>query len=414
MNVGVETLEILTRVVEKTVPILDEKQRRIFLGNIASELGHGGIAFVISVSGASRNTIVSGMKSVKAEHETVDQSKAKITEKRIRRPGAGRKSLNAKIPDLHEKIQQLIDNDTYGDPMKPLAWTTWSLRKIADKLLEVFGINIHFTSVGKELEEMGYSRQQNQKMRQIGNQHPDRNAQFIFINDKADEFLKAGDPVISIDTKKKENIGNFKNNGSEYRKRKDPRKVLDHDFPIKELGKVAPYGVYVMNNNTGFINLGTSHDTPEFAGHSVLLWWERIGKQTFPEAKRIFITCDNGGSNGSRIWLWKHYLQQLSNETGLEIHVSHFPPGTSKWNKIEHRLFCYISKNWQGQPLIDIETVVNLISSTTTKTGLEVSCVVDEKHYETGKKITEEQKEELNITFIGPNENWSYIIRPNR
>lgn len=414
MKVGVETLEILTRVVEKTVPILDEKQRRIFLGNIASELGHGGIAFVISVSGASRNTIVSGMEGVKAEHETIDQSKAKITKNRIRRPGAGRKSLNAKIPDLHEKIQQLIDNDTYGDPMKPLAWTTWSLRKIADKLLEVFGINIHFTSVGKELEAMGYSRQQNQKMRQIGNQHPDRNAQFVFINDKADEFLKAGDPVISIDTKKKENIGNFKNNGSEYRKRKDPRKVLDHDFPIKELGKVAPYGVYVMNNNTGFINLGTSHDTPEFAGYSVLLWWERIGKQTFPEAKRIFITCDNGGSNGSRIWLWKYYLQQLSNETGLEIHVSHFPPGTSKWNKIEHRLFCYISKSWQGQPLIDIETVVNLISSTTTKTGLEVTCVVDEKHYETGKKITEEQKEKLNITFIGPNENWNYIIRPNR
>ena len=260
---------------------------------------------------------------------------------------------------------------------------------------------------------MGYSRQQNQKMCQIGDQHPDRDAQFRYISETAEQFLKAGDPVISIDTKKKENIGNFKNNGSEYRPKGNPRQVLDHDFPLPELGKVAPYGVYVLNNNTGFINLGISHDTPEFAGASVRAWWNAIGKNTFPDAKRIYITCDNGGSNGSRIWLFKHYLQNISNETGLEIHVSHFPPGTSKWNKIEHRLFCYISKNWQGQPLIDIETVVNLISSTTTKTGLEVVCKVDPNTYETGLKITEDQKEIINITFVGPNEKWNYIIRPN-
>ena len=287
------------------------------------------------------------------------------------------------------------------------------MRKISEELNKQFGIQIHFTSVGKELDEMGYSRQVNQKMEQVGSQHPDRDAQFRFINETATEHLEAGNPVISIDTKKKENIGNFKNNGSEYRPKNDPRRVLDHDFPLPELGKVAPYGVYVLNDNTGFVNLGTSHDTPEFAGQSVLLWWETLGKHTFPDAKRIYITCDGGGSNGSRIWLWKYYLQEFANKTGLEVQVSHYPPGTSKWNKIEHRMFCYISKNWEGKPLIDIETVVNLISSTKTNTGLKIVCKVDNNVYETGKKITPEQKESINIVFNGPNESWNYIISPN-
>lgn len=412
MNISVETQTILSNVIPKVIPFLNEKQKRLFLGIIASELGHGGITFVNSVSGTARQTIINGASEAGAEvHQT---SGAEIPKnERIRKPGAGRKPLTDKYPDLHEKIQSLIDRDTYGNPENPLVWTTWSVRKIAEELLSCFGYNIHFTSVGKELDAMGYSRQQNQKMCQIGDQHPDRDAQFRYINDTSESYLEAGDPVISIDTKKKENIGNFKNNGSEYRPKGDPRHVLDHDFPLPKLGKVAPYGVYVLNNNTGFINLGTSHDTPEFAGESVRLWWNTVGKNTFPDAKRLYITCDNGGSNGSRIWLFKHYLQELANETGLEIHVSHFPPGTSKWNKIEHRLFCYISKNWQGQPLVDIETVVNLISSTTTKTGLEVICKVDTNIYETGVKITEEQKENLNITFVGPNENWNYIIEPN-
>ena len=376
MYINAETQTVLTVVIQKVIPILNEKQKRLFLGTIASELGYGGIAFVNSVSGAARQTIVNGV----AEVETSESSTTEETLKdngRIRRPGAGRKPLTEKYPDLHEKIQSLIERDTYGSPEQPLLWTTWSVRKIAEELLSCFGYDIHFTSVGKELDAMGYSRQQNQKMCQIGDQHPDRDAQFRFINETANGFLEAGDPVISIDTKKKENVGNFKNNGSEYRAKRDPRHVLDHDFPLPELGKVAPYGVYVLNNNTGFVNLGTSHDTPEFAGESVRVWWNTIGKNTFSHAKRIYITCDNGGSNGSRIWLFKHYLQEISNETGLEINVSHFPPGTSKWNKIEHRLFCYISKNWQGQPLIDIETVVNLINSTKTTTGLEVTCTVE-------------------------------------
>lgn len=412
MNINNETQALLSNVIVKVVPYLNEKQKRLFLGIIASEIGHGGIAFVNTVSGTARQTIINGAVEAGSE-SSQDKSDDQKKSKRIRKPGAGRKQLTEKYPDLHEKIQSLIDKDTYGNPENPLVWTTWSVRKIAEQLLVCFGYDIHFTSIGKELDAMGYSRQQNQKMCQIGEQHPDRDAQFRYINETAEQFLEATDPVISIDTKKKENIGNFKNNGSEYRPKGEPRRVLDHDFPLPELGKVAPYGIYVLNNNTGFINLGLSHDTPEFAGESVRVWWNAIGKNTFPDAKRIYVTCDNGGSNGSRIWLFKRYLQDISNETGLEIHVSHFPPGTSKWNKIEHRLFCYISKNWQGQPLIDVETVVNLISSTTTKTGLEVVCKVDPNTYETGLKISKEEKENLNITFVGPNEKWNYIIRPN-
>ena len=412
MTITSETQALLSNVILTVVPYLNEKQKRLFLGIIACELGRGGVAFVKSVSRTARQTIINGAMEAGMGPMQDEPDSPKKTD-RVRKPGAGRKPLTEKYPDLHEKIQSLIDKDTYGNPEKPLVWTTWSVRKIAEQLLACFGYDIHFTSVGKELDAMGYSRQQNQKMCQIGDQHPDRDAQFRYINATAEQFLEAGDPVISIDTKKKENIGNFKNNGSEYRPKGEPRRVLDHDFPLPELGKVAPYGVYVLNNNSGFINLGISHDTPEFAGESVRAWWNAIGKNTFPGAKRIYVTCDNGGSNGSRIWLFKHYLQEISNETGLEIHVSHFPPGTSKWNKIEHRLFCYISKNWQGQPLIDIETVVNLISSTTTKTGLEVVCRVDVNTYETGLKITEEQKKIINITFVGPNDKWNYIIKPN-
>ena len=394
--------------------MLNERQRRDFLGTVAHELGHGGIAFVNSVTGTARNTIVSGISDIKCVESKATIDNIPISSKRIRREGGGRKPLTEKIPELHERIQQVIDKNTYGNPEKPLLWTTLSVRKIADSLKDLFDITLHYTSIGKELEEMGYSRQQNQKMNQIGDQHPDRNAQFEYINQKADEFLRNGKPVISVDTKKKENIGNFKNNGSEYRMKHNPRKVLDHDFPIPELGKVAPYGVYILNDNTGFVNLGVSHDTPEFAGESIQRWWNCVGKNTFTEADKIFITCDGGGSNSSRSWLWKHYMQELANTTGLEIHVSHFPPGASKWNKVEHRLFCYISKNWQGQPLIDIDTVVNLIGSTTTTKGLKVICMLDKNNYQTKQKITEEQKESINIEFVGPNEKWNYIIRPNK
>ena len=412
MSASEETKYAVKQILIKMLPILDEYQRRILLGSAASALGHGGTAFVRNVTGSSKDTIRSGIAETTAN--TTDNGITLTHPEKLRRPGAGRKSALEKNPLLYTKIEEIVNQsgDTYGDPQKPLRWTTWSLRKIAGELLK-YGITVSQNVVSRALDALGYSKQQNQKMYQVGGQHPDRDAQFRFINETSSEFLANGEPVISIDTKKKENVGNFKNAGAEYRPTKNPRKVLDHDFPFPELGKVSPYGVYVLNDNTGFVNLGLSHDTPEFAGESVAQWWRCVGKNTFPNAKRLYITCDSGGSNGCRIWLWKHYLQELANETQMEIHVSHFPTGTSKWNKVEHRLFCYISKNWQGQPLIDVETIVNLIGSTTTEKGLTVICRVDEKHYETGKKITEEQKANLNIEFVGPNEKWNYIVRPN-
>ena len=224
--------------------------------------------------------------------------------------------------------------------------------------------------------------------------------------------MKAGIPVISVDTKKKENIGNFVNKGSEYRSKRDPRKVLDHDFPIEELGKIAPYGVYNLNNNTGFVNVGTSHDTSEFAVESISRWWESVGKHTFPNTGKIYITCDSGGSNGYRVRMWKYQLQQFATRTGLEIEVSHFPRGASKWNKVEHRLFCYISKNWQGKPLVDVQTAVDLIGATKTTTGLEVICVRDDTEYKLARKVSDEDFETINIDKITPFEAWNYIIRP--
>jgi len=248
-------------------------------------------------------------------------------------------------------------------------------------------------------------------MLQVGESHPDRNAQFEFINGKAKEYIEAGEPVISVDTKKKEKIGNFRNPGQEYRGNKDPRKVLDHDFPIKELGKIAPYGIYNLNHNTGFVNVGTSHDTAEFAVESISRWWGVVGKRTFPKATKLLITCDSGGSNGAKTRLWKYQLSQLAQRIGIEIHVCHFPPGTSKWNKVEHRLFCYISKRWQGKPLVSVETAINLIGSTTTTTGLKVLCQRDENIYELAKTVPDEDFESIKIEKLSPFENWNYVIK---
>ena len=389
------------------LPLLDERQRRIFLAAEAKTYGRGGISTVSRLSGAAPYTIRQGLKEI-------DSGEPIERKEKMRLQGAGRKKLHDNIPDIERHIQEIVDGSTYGDPQKVLSYTTLSLRKIQDILAEKFHIDISFRSVSSILEKLGYSKQANQKMLQVGEPHPDRNEQFEFINSKAADFLEKGLPVISVDAKKKENIGNFKNNGEEYRKTKDPRKVLDHDFPILELGKVAPYGVYVLNDNTGFVNLGTDHDTAEFAAESILRWWTCIGSRTFPEADRIYINCDNGGSNGSRLHLWKYELQQLADYTGLEIHVSHFPPGTSKWNKIEHRLFCYITKNWQGQPLVDIETVVNLISGTTTAKGLKVKCQVATNKYELKRKVTDEEFTKIQLFPCEILGNWNYVIKPRR
>jgi hypothetical protein len=317
--------------------------------------------------------------------------------------------VETNYPGIEESIRRIIDGKTYGNPMRVLSYTTESLRKIQVEL-EKDDIFVGHVTIGKILDAMDYSKQVNQKMLQVGEPNPNRNAQFEYINETAAAFLKAGTPVISVDTKKKEKIGNFKNDGSEYRPRKQARKVLDHDFPIEELGKIAPYGVYNVNNNIGFVNVGTNHDTSEFAVESISRWWEVLGRHTFPNAKTLYITCDSGGSNGNRVRMWKYQLQQFSDRTGLEIAVSHFPPGTSKWNKVEHRLFCYISKNWQGQPLIDVQTAVDLIGSTRTTTGLKVICVRDDTEYKLAKKVSDEDFAKINIEKIAPFESWNYRL----
>jgi len=384
------------------LPHLNELQKRLFLASEALSYGRGGIAEIIRITGVSRNTIKRGIAELKSG-ATFDG--------RVRKRGGGRNCIEDKYPDIVERIRKLIDGSTYGDPERVLSYTTESLRKITNELKDQ-GIKVGHVTVGEVLDSMGYSKQSNQKMLQVGEPHPDRNAQFEHINKTAAEYIKLGDPVISVDTKKRENIGNFKSNGSEYRKNKDPRKVLDHDFPIKELGKISPYGVYNLNNNTGFVNVGTSHDTSEFAVESISRWWETVGKHTFPNSKKIYITCDCGGSNGNRRRMWKYQLQQLADRTGLKIEVSHFPPGTSKWNKVEHRLFCYISKNWQGKPLVDVQTAVDLIGSTRTSTGLEVVCVCDDTEYELAKKVSDDDFESISINKIPPFQNWNYKILP--
>ena len=388
--------------IKNLLPHLNEKQKRLFLASEAMAYGRGGIAEVIRISGASRNTIKRGMSEINCT----------ASEGRIRKSGGGRKSICDKNPDIKEKIRKLIDGSTYGDPERVLSYTTLSLRKISSELKKQ-GINVGHVAVGEILETMGYSKQVNQKMLQVGEPHPDRNAQFEHINKTAAAYIELGIPVISVDTKKRENIGNFKNNGKEYRKNKDPREVLDHDFPIEALGKISPYGVYNLNKNTGFVNVGTSHDTSEFAVESISRWWESVGKQTFSKASKVYITCDCGGSNGNRRKMWKYQLQQFANRTGLEIEVSHFPPGTSKWNKVEHRLFCYISKNWQGKPLVDVQTAIDLIGSTQTKTGLKVICVRDDTEYELAKKVTDAEFKSITMDLSLPFQAWNYKILPH-
>ena len=384
---------------------LNELQRRRYVATLAKAYGYGGATIVHEITGISRNTITAGKK------ELEDESNLSLG--RVRKKGGGSKSLRETYPEIEKAVNEIVEKSTYGDPNKILTWTTESLRSIQRKLETKYGINVSYVTVGAILEDLDYSKQANQKMLQIGQPHPNRNEQFEFINAKATEFLSLGHPVISVDTKKKENIGNFKNSGQEYRKNKDPRKVLDHDFPIKELGKIAPYGIYNLNHNIGFVNVGTSKDTSEFAVESISRWWNNIGKHTFPKATKILITCDSVGSNGYRNRMWKYQLSQMAKRTGVEIHICHFPRGTSKWNKVEHRLFCYISKNWQGKPLISVEAAIKLIGSTTTSTGLEVLCQRDDTIYETGKKVSDEDFGSINIEKIDPFGEWNYIILSN-
>ena len=400
-----EQLDNIVKNVFATMPeILDERQKRLLSGCIADGYGYGGIKYVCDMSGLNYRTVKSGVAERKGEIQK------DLSNGGIRNKGAGRPGIESKYPQISNQIKEILETNTYGDPERILTWTNLSLRDIVNELLKRYNVTTNKNVVADIMSELGYSRQVNQKYEQVGSHHLDRDKQFVFINETAKNYIHGGNPVISVDTKKKELIGNFENAGAEYRQKKNPRKVLDHDFPL-EGGKVAPYGVYVINNNTAYVNLGTDHDTSAFAVESIRRWWNIVGKATFPNANKLYINCDGGGSNGWRVRLWKYELALLAEELGLEVQVSHFPPGTSKWNKIEHRLFCFITKNWQGKPLIDINTTVNLISSTKTKNGLVVKCEVDDNIYETGLKISDEESERIDIEKNGPNTSWNYIIR---
>ena len=380
---------------------LNEKERRLFLAETAIQCGYGAGIALSKRTGVSYSTIRRGMKEL-LSGETTDGE-------RIRRSGAGRKTVEELYPDIIGLTKEILDDETYGSP-EGGKWRSRSLRNIVKELAEK-GIVIEKSTAQRIVKELGYHRQQNRKMEQVGEAAPDRDAQFEFIRSQKDEAMQEGAPVISVDTKKKENLGNFKNAGTEYRPSGSPRRVCDHDFFSPELGKVAPYGVYVLNDNTAFVNLGTSADTGAFSAESVRRWWYAVGKENFGYARRIVITADCGGSNGYRNRLWKLSLAALADEIGKEIEVVHYPPGTSKYNKVEHRLFCYITEHWQGKPLINIQTVVNLIRSATTETGLRVACMLDKNIYETGIKVTNAEFNAIDIEYVGPHYGWSYVIK---
>ena len=398
----------LSKKIQAVLPMLNEAQRRIYLATEAAYLGRGGITKIKEASGISRVTITNGMKELEAGQYYGAQEESSP---RIRKAGAGRKGIALTQPGIKEALDSLMDESTIGDPMSLLRWTTKSLRNL-EKEMHAKGFTIGYRKIGYLLQDMGYSLQLNQKKNQVGKEHPDRDKQFEHINHKANMFIACCEPVISIDCKKKENIGNFKNTGAEYSKKGKPVEVLDHDFPLKELGKAAPYGVYDIAANEGYVNVGISSDTAQFAVNAIRSWWNEMGKDKYPEAHHILITADGGGSNGSRVRLWKVELQKLVNELNIPISVCHFPPGTSKWNKIEHRLFSQITKNWRGRPLVSLEVIVNLIASTTTEQGLIVKCNADNNIYETGIKVSDEEFESVNLYGDAFHPDWNYTISP--
>ncbi len=382
---------------------LDEKQRRIYLASEAISLCHGGITKVANASGVSRVTITNGIKELTGEKS--------LSLNNSRKKGGGRKKEIDKNPELLAVLKDLIDSSTRGEPNSSLLWTTKSLRNLSSEL-KTKGYNIGRDVVSRILKSEGYSLQSNRKTNE-GKSHPDRDAQFQYINKQVTSFQNDGYPVISIDAKKKENVGNFKNNGQEWKPKNKPDKVNVYDFPSYADGRATPYGIYDITQNKGWVSVGVNNDTAEFAVQSIRIWWLKMGKSIYGNAKKLLITADGGGSNGSRVRLWKKELQGLSNELGMEIFVCHFPPETSKWNKIEHRLFSFIAKNWRGRPLVSYEVIVNLIASTKTQKGLEVKCQLDERKYEKGIKVSEEEFKKINIEREAFHGEWNYKIRSN-
>ena len=383
-------------------PFLDERGRRLFAANEALSLGRGGVTSVSEATGIARSTINRGIVELKSGRNEIGGS--------IRRAGAGRKRAVDRQPGLLAALEAVVEDAIRGDPEAPLRWVSRSQRKIAD-LLRQQGFKVSQKLVGLLLREQNYSCQANRKTRE-GSSHPDRDAQFDHINASVKAAIAAGEPVISVDTKKKELVGDFKNGGRELRRKRDPEPVRVHDFEIKGLGKVAPYGVYDIAANEGWVNVGIDADTAAFAVESIRRWWQRLGQARYPGAQHLTITADCGGSNGARVRLWKRELQGFADQTGLAVTVAHLPPGCSKWNKIEHRLFAYISQNWRGKPLVSHQVIVQLIGATRTDTGLTVTCDIDANRYQKGIKVSDVEMDALNIERNAFHGDWNYTIRP--
>lgn len=389
-------------------PIMDERLRRQWAAVEANILGWGGVSLVARATGLARNTIAHGLREL-AERQKEPNAPVSV---RLRKAGAGPKRLTEKDPTLLQALDALVDPATRGHPEAPLRWTCKSTRKLAEELQRQKHV-VSDRTVATLLRGEGYSLQANRKTRE-GSQHPDRNAQFEYIHKQVMGFHKRCQPVISVDTKKKELVGEFKNGGQEWQPKGQPQKVKVHDFPDPELGKAIPYGVYDLASNEGWVNVGITHDTAQFAAASIKRWWQEMGTQRFPRAQELLITADGGGSNSHRNRLWKVSLQSLADDLELTLRVRHFPPGTSKWNKIEHRLFCFITKNWRGRPLVNYETIVNLISSTTTRQGLIVKAALDETEYEVGIEVSDEELATVRLAPDIFHGEWNYTIRPKK
>ena len=395
-------IETIREKFEALTPELSERSRRIWAAAEAKALGWGGIALVSRATGVGKTTIWRGMKEIEAG-ETLEPG-------RVRRPGGGRKKATEKDPTLLADLESLVEPTVSGNPESPLRWTSKSTRKLAAEL-QTMGHVIGDRTVADVLREAGYTLQSNRKA-QEGRGHTDRDAQFRYINRCVVRAQRARQPVISVDCKKKELIGNFKNPGREWRPKGEPERVKVHDFLVPENGKAVPYGVYDLTRNAGWVGVGIDHETASFAVRTIRRWWRTMGRQAYPKAKSLLITADSGGSNGARVRLWKWELQRLADATGLAITVCHFPPGTSKWNKIEHRLFSFITKNWRGRPLLTHATIVNLIAGTRTSTGLKVRCVLDKKQYPTKVKVSDDVMARINLRPDKFHSNWNYSIRP--
>ena len=398
-----DTIAQIRRKFERLSGVLDERGRRIWAAVEADSLGYGGQSIVAKATGLSRVTL----------HREISGKGADCPsghEDRIRKVGGGRKKLTQQEPGLLSTLEALVEPTTRGDPESPLRWTCRSTRQLAAALANQ-GYEVSHQTVASLLDELGYSLQGNQKTKE-GSLHPDRDAQFRFIHGRVEDFQRRGQPVVSVDTKKKELVGDFKNGGREWRPKGDPETVRVYDFVDKTLGKANPYGIYDPTANVGWVSVGVDHDTAEFAVETLRRWWEKMGRSRYPAATELLVTADGGGSNGSRVRLWKVALQRLADQTGMSISVCHFPPGTSKWNKIEHRMFSHISMNWRGKPLFSHEVVVNLIASTTTRAGLKIEAEIDTNTYPKGIQVTDEDLQKIKIQRDDFHGEWNYTIIP--